>query len=57
MSSKMSLGAAIGIDAALAYALVVLAVLALPETRGKRLSGGMPQPKHNADGATKAQIG
>jgi MFS family permease len=57
MSSKMSLGAAIGIDAALAYALVVLAVLALPETRGKRLSGGMPQPEHNADGATKAQIG
>jgi MFS family permease len=37
MSAKMSLGAAIGIDAALAYALVVAAVLALPETRGKRL--------------------
>jgi len=37
MSAKMSLGAAIGIDAALAYALVVAAVLALPETRGKHL--------------------
>jgi MFS family permease len=57
MSSKMSLGAAIGIDAALAYALVVLAVLALPETRGKRLNGGMPQPEQNSDGAAKAQIG
>ncbi|PFH12417.1 putative MFS family arabinose efflux permease [Collimonas sp. PA-H2] len=38
MSSKMSLGTAIGIDAALAYSLVVLAVLALPETRGKNLN-------------------
>jgi MFS family permease len=37
MSSRMSLGAAIGLDAGLAYALVVVAVLALPETRGKRL--------------------
>jgi MFS family permease len=50
MSAKMSLGAAIGIDAALAYALVVVAVLALPETRGKRLdeqaaSGVQEQPE------------
>lgn len=37
MSSKMSLGAAIGVDAALAYSLVALAVFALPETRGKSL--------------------
>jgi MFS family permease len=37
MSTKMSLGAAIGIDAGIAYALVVVAVLALPETRGKDL--------------------
>ena len=37
MSESMPLGRAIGIDAALAYALVVVAVLALPETKGKRL--------------------
>ena len=37
MSSRMSLGTAIGLDAGLAYALVVVAVLALPETRGKAL--------------------
>jgi MFS family permease len=37
MSSRMSLGAAIGIDAGLAYGLVVVAVLLLPETRGKAL--------------------
>jgi MFS family permease len=37
MSGQMSLGAAIGIDAGLAYGLVVVAVLLLPETRGKNL--------------------
>lgn len=37
MSATMPLGQAIGIDAALAYALVVVAVLALPETKGTRL--------------------
>lgn len=37
MSKNMPLGSAIGLDAGLAYALVVLAVLALPETRGKDL--------------------
>jgi len=37
MSRTMPLGAAIGIDAALAYGMVVLAVLFLPETKGKRL--------------------
>jgi MFS family permease len=42
MSAKMSLGAAIGIDAALAYALVVVAVLALPETRGRQLDEETP---------------
>ena len=39
MSESMPLGRAIGIDAALAYTLVVVAVLALPETKGKRLDG------------------
>lgn len=42
MSESMPLGQAIGIDAALAYSLVVLAVLALPETKGKRLDRGDP---------------
>jgi MFS family permease len=37
MSHSMSLGAAIGIDAAIAYGLAMFAVLLLPETRGKRL--------------------
>jgi hypothetical protein len=39
LSESLSLGAAIGIDAALAYSLVVVAVLLLPETKGKRLDG------------------
>jgi MFS family permease len=42
MSKSMPLGAAIGIDAAVAYSLVVVAVLALPETRGKRLDAPAP---------------
>jgi len=37
MSQSMPLGRAIAIDASLAYALVVVAVLALPETQGRRL--------------------
>jgi MFS family permease len=37
MSKSMPLGRAIGIDAALAYGLVVVCVFALPETKGKRL--------------------
>lgn len=35
LSDRIGLGPAIGIDAALAYSLVLLAVLMLPETRGK----------------------
>ena len=38
MSTKMSLGTAIGIDAGLAYSLVAVAVLFLPETRGIELT-------------------
>lgn len=37
MSDSMPLGQAIGIDAAIAYALVVIAVLMLPETRGRQM--------------------
>jgi len=43
MSKSMPLGAAIGIDAAIAYSLVVVAVLALPETKGKRLDAAVAQ--------------
>ena len=39
LSESVSLATAIGIDAALAYALVVVAVLLLPETKGRRLDG------------------
>lgn len=42
MSTKMSLGSAIGLDAGIAYALVVVAVLALPETRGRSLAQAVP---------------
>jgi hypothetical protein len=38
MSQSMRLGRAVGIDAASAYGLAIVAVLALPETRGKALS-------------------
>lgn len=37
MSAHMSLGTAIGIDAGLAYSLVLVALLLLPETRGRPL--------------------
>ena len=39
MSGSMTLGTSIGIDAGLAYSLVLVAVLLLPETRGKALDG------------------
>jgi MFS family permease len=38
MSGSMSLGAALGIDAGVAYGLVVVAALLLPETRGRRIA-------------------
>lgn len=37
MSDSMPLGQAIGIDAAIAYSLVVVAVLMLPETKGRKM--------------------
>lgn len=37
MSEAYSLSAAIGLNAALAYSLVLVALLLMPETRGKRL--------------------
>ncbi|WP_233809527.1 MFS transporter [Paraburkholderia sp. HP33-1] len=46
MSANMSLGTAIGIDAGLAYAIVVLSVLMLPETRGRALGEVAPEAGH-----------
>jgi hypothetical protein len=48
MSNDMSLGTAIGVDAGIAYALVALAVFALPETRGRDLAGDLPSHHDNA---------
>ncbi|ALK98416.1 MFS transporter [Massilia sp. WF1] len=53
MSTKMSLGAAIGVDAGIAYALVVVAVLALPETRGKQLEEETPDQEGQAPAAVR----
>jgi MFS family permease len=38
LSASITLGAAIGVFAALAYAIVIFAALMLPETRGKKLA-------------------
>lgn len=46
MSANMSLGTAIGIDAALAYSIVVLSVLMLPETRGSALGEAALEAGH-----------
>ncbi|HEX7913190.1 MAG TPA: MFS transporter [Paraburkholderia sp.] len=46
MSTNMSLGTAIGIDAGLAYAIVVLSVLMLPETRGRALGEATLDSEH-----------
>jgi MFS family permease len=54
MSHSMSLGAAIGIDAAVAYGLAMVAVLLLPETRGKRLRDAAPEQAADATDATDA---
>lgn len=54
MSHSMSLGAAIGIDAAIAYGLAMVAVLFLPETRGKRLRG--PAPEQAVAASDKASL-
>jgi MFS family permease len=44
MSQSMSLGQAIGIDAAVAYGLAFVTVLLLPETRGKQLVSSSASP-------------
>ncbi|WP_186036603.1 MFS transporter [Burkholderia gladioli] len=52
MSSSMSLGTALGIDAGIAYGLVVIAALMLPETRGRRIAAPLAanQPGRADDG-------
>lgn len=51
LSERIGLGAAIGIEAAIAYGLVVIAVLMLPETRAIDLSeaGGPTAPPDTPD--------
>ncbi|MYM85427.1 MFS transporter [Duganella sp. FT50W] len=48
MSKSMPLGMAIGIDAAIAYGVVVVTVLMLPETMGKQMDGEASQPSARA---------
>ncbi|SAK93348.1 major facilitator family transporter [Caballeronia catudaia] len=58
MSHSMSLGAAIGIDAGVAYGIAMVSVLLLPETRGKRLRPTTAEksaiPTNGADLALKS---
>lgn len=42
LAKTTTLGFAIGVDAAIAYAIVVFAVLMLPETRGRALADALP---------------
>ncbi|MFK4443390.1 MFS family permease [Caballeronia udeis] len=42
LASQYSLGFAIGVDAAFAYAIVAVSVMMLPETRGRTLSEDVP---------------
>lgn len=50
MSESMSLGAAIGIDAGIAYGVAVVAALCLPETRGRNLDTSAPATQDEAGG-------
>jgi MFS family permease len=56
MSSFMSLGSAIAIDAGIAYGVAVVAALALPETKGRTLTAdhATATPGLTATGAEKA---
>lgn len=46
MSNSMSLGVAIGVDAAIAYGVAMVAVLLLPETRSRRLQLSSVEQAH-----------
>jgi hypothetical protein len=43
MGNSMPLGSALGIDAGIAYGIVVIAALLLPETKGRRIATVAPQ--------------
>lgn len=43
MGNSMPLGSALGIDAGIAYGIVVIAALLLPETKGRRIATVSPQ--------------
>ncbi len=56
MSDTMPLSTAIGIDASLSYALVLVAVSLLPETQGSTFSRRMRLPSPTTDGAVRDAI-
>ncbi|MGR2660325.1 MFS transporter [Chromobacterium haemolyticum] len=45
LSDGWTLGASIGVSAAIAYSIVALAVFCLPETKGKPLNDAQPDPR------------
>jgi MFS family permease len=49
LAATTTLGFAIGVDAAIAYAIVVFAVLMLPETRGRALADALPDADAQAN--------
>ena len=56
MSDTMPLSTAIGIDASLSYALVLVAILLLPETQGSTFGRRVRLPSPTADGAVRDAI-
>lgn len=55
MGESLPLGTALGIDAGIAYGLVVIAVWFLPETGNRRLSGAAPGGKADTEGQPRAE--
>ncbi|WP_322089515.1 MFS transporter [Burkholderia sp. BCC1999] len=56
MGESLPLGTALGIDAGIAYGLVVIAVWFLPETRSHRLSGVAPGGDTDAESRPRAEV-
>ncbi|VWC51106.1 MFS transporter [Burkholderia lata] len=55
MGESLPLGTALGIDAGIAYGLVVIAVWFLPETGNRRLSGAAPGGKADTESQPRAE--
>ncbi|WP_423368632.1 MFS transporter [Burkholderia sp. LMG 32019] len=55
MGESLPLGTALGIDAGIAYGLVVIAVWFLPETRSRRLSDAAPGGEADAETRPRAE--